>query len=279
MPTLVQNLQAVKTVVVELEPLIIVQNVETSIKDCSRFVFYTDIFSLGHQIFRSFLYDKIKEKWLIEGMVHYNRSNKTLQSTMNRLIELVSEGEELVPLQDDTYCFDEVWKLKARFVYHILSNFKTTRDYGSASLAGLIIEEAKKVKITTQHLFKRLKNIYLLKNFRTNYEHQFIKSTGLNRIFYELINVKRENKVKIIVRQKSLVNRLFRLYNMFRIKIEQIYDMNSPITDKIVAKNKFYQKKKELSGPLAVPKSLKCLPYFKGTVTVETDASDQVFEL
>lgn len=38
-------------------------------------------------------------------------------------------------------------------------------------------------------------------------------------------------------------------------------------------------KKKEFSGPLAVPKFLKCLPYFKGTVSVETDASETPFEL
>lgn len=33
-------------------------------------------------------------------------------------------------------------------------------------------------------MFKRLKNRYGLTNFRTIYEQQFVKSTGLNRIFY-----------------------------------------------------------------------------------------------
>jgi hypothetical protein len=117
-------------------------------------------------------------------------------------------------------------------------------------------------------LFKRLKNKYGLKNFRTIYEQQFVKSTGINRIFYEIIDLKRENRVKIIVRQKALANKVFRLYNMFRIKLEQEYGCLSPLMEKIINKNKFLERKKELSGPLAVPKFLKCLPYFRGHVAV-----------
>jgi hypothetical protein len=131
-------------------------------------------------------------------------------------------------------------------------------------------------------MFKRLKNKYGLRNFRTIYEQQFVKSTGLNRIFYEIIDLKRENRVKIIVRQKSLANKVFRLYNYYRIKLEQEYDLMSSVTSKIVNKNNILDKsnkKKEFSGPLAVPKILKCLPYFKGTVAVETDASEMPFEM
>ena len=73
--------------------------------------------------------------------------------------------------------------------------------------------------VTSQVLFRRLKNKYGLKNFRTIYEQQFVKSTGLNRIFYEIIDLKRENRVKIIVRQKALVNKIFRMYNFYRIKL------------------------------------------------------------
>lgn len=43
----------------------------------------------------------------------------------------------------------------------------------------------------------------------------------MNRIFYEIIDLKRENRVKIIVRQKALANKAFKLYNIFRIKLEQ----------------------------------------------------------
>ena len=128
---------------------------------------------------------------------------------------------KLVPLQDDVFCFDQVWRLKAIFFYHILSNFKNIRDYGSSSLANLIIEESKKSKVTNQVLFRRLKNKYGLKNFRTIYEHQFVQSTGLNRIFYEIIDLKKQSRVKILVRQKALANKVFRMYNFYRIKLEQ----------------------------------------------------------
>ena len=82
--------------------------------------------------------------------------------------------------------------------------------------------------------------------------------------------------MKIIVRQKSLANKVFRMYNFYRIKLEQEYDLLSHLSSNIISKNKFFDKankKKEFSGPLAVPKILKCLPYFKGIVSVETDAS------
>jgi flagellar biosynthesis protein FlhB len=71
---------------------------------------------------------------------------------------------------------------------------------------------------------------------------QFVKSTGLNRIFYEIIDLKRENRVKIIVRQKSLANKLFRLYNYYRIKLEQEYDLISDVTTKIINKNNILDK-------------------------------------
>ena len=63
-------------------------------------VFYTDLLSLYHKIYRSWLYDKIADRWFIEGMSHFNRSNKHFQDILSKLIELVTEGEELVPLQD-----------------------------------------------------------------------------------------------------------------------------------------------------------------------------------
>lgn len=147
--------------------------------------------TLYKRVYRSVLYDKVRDKWLIEGMVSYNRSNKHFQDVMKDLIDLMTEGEELVPLEDPTFHFDKVWKVKATFFYHILSNFKTMRDYGSSSLASLIVEESKKTKITSQVIFRRLKNKYGLKNFRTIYERQFLESTGINRIFYEIIDLKR----------------------------------------------------------------------------------------
>lgn len=66
---------------------------------------------------------------------------------------------------------------------------------------------------------------------------------------------------------------------MFRIKLQQEYGFISQLMEKIINKNKFLERKKELSGPLAVPKFLKCLPYFRGHVAVETDASEMPFQM
>lgn len=184
MQGLMLHLQQLKIIMGEVEPLVIFQNVETNMEDGYRTVFYADSTSLFKRIYRSYLYDKIKDKWISEGMVFFNRNNKHFQDVMRELIDLMTEGEEITPLQDDTFSFDRVWRLKTIFFYHILSNFKNLRDYGSSSLANLIIEESRKKKLTSQMLFRRLKNKYGLRNFRTIYEHQFVKSTGLNRIFY-----------------------------------------------------------------------------------------------
>jgi hypothetical protein len=66
------------------------------------------------------------------------------------------------------------------------------------------------------------------------------------------------------------------MYNFYRIKLEQEYDLLSDLSTNIINKNKILDKsnkKKEFSGPLAGPSIVKCLPYFKGSVSVETDAS------
>lgn len=46
--------------------------------------------------------------------------------------------------------------------------------------------------------------------------------------------------------------------------------MISPLTEKIMKKNHYDEKakKKELSGPLCVPKFIKCVPYFYGKLFI-----------
>ena len=133
-------------------------------------MFYADLQSLSSRIFRSYLYDKIEDAWLIEGMVHYTRSNKNFQDVMNELVDLMTDGEEFFPLTDYEYYFDEVWKAKARFFFYVLANFKITRDYGSSSLVGLILEYSRRRKINSTYLFRRLKKKYGLDgSFRGTY--------------------------------------------------------------------------------------------------------------
>jgi hypothetical protein len=51
--------------------------------DAHGIVFFSDLLSIQQRIFRSFLYDKIEDRWLIEGMIGYTRSNKNFQDCMN----------------------------------------------------------------------------------------------------------------------------------------------------------------------------------------------------
>lgn len=45
--------------------VIIIQNVDTQIEDSYRMIFFTDLTTLYAKIFRSFLYAKIYDKWII----------------------------------------------------------------------------------------------------------------------------------------------------------------------------------------------------------------------
>ena len=72
---------------------IIVQNIDTKIEDSYRLIFYTDLSTLYSKIFKSFLYSRIYEKWVIEGMVHYSRDNRHFQDCLSEITDLLSEGE------------------------------------------------------------------------------------------------------------------------------------------------------------------------------------------
>lgn len=90
MQGLMQHMQVLKIIMGDIEPLVIFQHVETNIEDAYRTVFYADSTSLFKRIYRSYLYDKIVDRWIVEGMVNYNRSNKHFQDVMKELIDLTS---------------------------------------------------------------------------------------------------------------------------------------------------------------------------------------------
>ena len=101
---------------------------------------------------------------------------------MQELTDLLTEGEELFPLCVGDYSFDNVWKVKAKFIYHVLANLS------DSDLTQRIILQfsKKKKKLTSALIFKKMKNDIGKDKMKTIYEHQFINSTGINRIFYEM---------------------------------------------------------------------------------------------
>lgn len=50
------------------DEIIIVNNVETRI-ECHKIIFNTGYSDLGDKVYRSFLFTKICDRWIIEGMV------------------------------------------------------------------------------------------------------------------------------------------------------------------------------------------------------------------
>lgn len=86
MSTLMPVLQQLKATLGEMESISIVQNMESGVEDGHRMVFYADLSSLYKRVYRSVLYDKVRDKWLIEGMINYNRSNKHFQDVMRDLM-------------------------------------------------------------------------------------------------------------------------------------------------------------------------------------------------
>jgi hypothetical protein len=55
-------------------------------------------------------------------MVHYSRDNRHFQDILQELTDLLTEGEEFFPLCNGEYSFDLVWRIKAKFIYHVLAN-------------------------------------------------------------------------------------------------------------------------------------------------------------
>lgn len=74
----------------DLSDLTIIQGVKTEISDTYRMIFYKDTLSVYESIFRSYLYDKVCDKWIIEGIVQYNRNPKDYQDSMAKLADLIS---------------------------------------------------------------------------------------------------------------------------------------------------------------------------------------------
>ena len=65
----------------------------TDIEDGYRTVFYTNLNTIYKRIYRSYLYNKIKDEWIIEGMINYNRSTKHFQTITKKLIDFLLDGE------------------------------------------------------------------------------------------------------------------------------------------------------------------------------------------
>lgn len=176
-PTLEKTMKMLKFID---NDIFIFQNIDTDIEDSYRLVFFTDNPTIYARIFRSYLYSRIYDKWVIEGMVHYNRDNRHFQDCMQELVDLMSDGEELFPLCNSDYDFDQVWKVKAKFIYHILVNVS------GSNLNDWILEFAKKRKLTSPMIFKKIKDKFGKEKIKTIYEQQFINSTGMARIYYEI---------------------------------------------------------------------------------------------
>lgn len=124
---------------------------------------------------------------------------------------------------------------------------------------------------------RAIKNKFGLVNMKT-YVNQFIKGTGVPRLYHEFCHVKKENRITIQIRQKPLQSATFQFYNWARAKLEEAYHCRSPLTDRMLDKNirsdeqhtpsVALKKKEMLLGPLLVPLRLHSGAFFKGKLPV-----------
>jgi hypothetical protein len=73
--------------------------------------------------------------------------------------------------------------------------------------------------MTLDTFIKTIKNKFGLVNMKT-YINQFIKGTGIVRLYHEFGHVKKENRITIQIRQKPLQAGVFQFYNWARAKLE-----------------------------------------------------------
>lgn len=125
---------------------------------------------------------------------------------------------------------DEVWKLKAVVVYYIIANLTRQGD----KLTNMLLSSIKEGRrMTLDSFIRAVKNKFGLVNMKT-YINQFIKGTGIPRLYYEFCHVKKENRITIQVRQKPLQSAVFQFYNWARHKLEEAYRCRSPLTDRML---------------------------------------------
>ncbi len=66
-----------------LKNCVVFQNVDTEIEQADGMVFYKKSEGLYEKVFRSYLCGKVKEEWLVEGMVHYRNNSRDLHLKWN----------------------------------------------------------------------------------------------------------------------------------------------------------------------------------------------------
>lgn len=112
----------------QLRTTVIIQNCPTNIEECDGVVFYTRNCNFYERLFRSYLYTKIKDEWLVQGIVGFRNNSRDLHVKWHELCELVTKGEEFSAISENDYCMDEVWRLKAVVVYYIIANLTRQGD-------------------------------------------------------------------------------------------------------------------------------------------------------
>lgn len=179
---------------------------------------------------------------------------------------------------------DEVWKLKAIVVYYMIANLTRQGDKLTNMLLSSIKDGGKKMNL--ESFVKTIKNKYGLVAMKT-YTGQFVKGTGIPRLYHEFGHVKKENKIVIQIRQKPLQSATFQFYNTTRIRLEEAASCKSMLIEKIIEKNNktdeihkpsaTLKKKEGLLGPLLVPHRLKSNAFMRGKLPVviaETNEMD-----
>ena len=128
---------------------------------------------------------------------------------------------------------------------------------------------------------RTIKNKYGIATLKP-YE-QFIKHTGITKFYYEFSYTKKENKIKLRIRQKPLQSKVYQMYNSWRIRLEETYNVKSILIERILEKNKIApgeentKRKDNLQGPLLVPLVLKSNSFVKGKLPIslaETNESE-----
>lgn len=160
-------------------------------------------------------------------------------------LEMVTQGKDVNPLNVPHFshpsesCFDQCYNLKSCLVFHLMfSSLKLTKHRVSELTPMFLGEEyydenrkPHPMSYTeTKKVFKKIRHDFGTVNLRANLE-QFLQNTGTAELNCDYTHNRKDNRIKITIRQTPLQLQFYKTVMEERFKLESEIKRSSPIQE------------------------------------------------
>jgi len=154
---------------------------------------------------------------------------------------MVREGKDVIPLMKPSIMhpaelfFDSCYLIKSNLIFSMIFSFIKLRKSEVGDLAGILLKDdffdadSSKVLYTNSNkIFKRIKLTFGIKNLR-HHLHQYLYNTGIAELDVAYSYNRKENKMKVSIRQTPLHLSYYKKAMEERFKLERYFNAISPI--------------------------------------------------